>query len=54
MGERVVSAVMFYPRGGSAFVARALAHGLVDAGVELTLIAGSRHDHGRWEDARDF
>jgi glycosyltransferase involved in cell wall biosynthesis len=54
MGERVVSATMFYPRGGSAFVARALAHGLVDAGVELTLISGSRHDHGRFEDAREF
>jgi glycosyltransferase involved in cell wall biosynthesis len=54
MGQRVVSATMFYPRGGSAFVARALAHGLVDVGVELTLVAGSRHDHGRFEDAREF
>jgi glycosyltransferase involved in cell wall biosynthesis len=54
MGQTVVSAIMFYPRGGSAFVARALAHGLVDAGVELTLVSGSRHDHGRFEDARAF
>lgn len=54
MGQGVVGAIMFYPRGGSAFVARALAHGLVDTGVELTLVSGSRHDHGQLEDARAF
>jgi glycosyltransferase involved in cell wall biosynthesis len=54
MRQAVVSAILFYPCGGSAFVARALAHGLVDAGVELTLVSGSRHDHGRFEDARAF
>jgi glycosyltransferase involved in cell wall biosynthesis len=41
---RVVSGTLFFPRGGSAFVARALAHGLAERGVELTLVAGSRHD----------
>jgi len=54
MGRDVISAIMFYPRGGSAFVARALAHGLVDAGVALTLVSGSRHDLGAFEDARRF
>jgi glycosyltransferase involved in cell wall biosynthesis len=54
MGLDVVSAIMFYPRGGSAFVARALAHGLANAGAQLTLVSGSRHDHGAFEDARSF
>jgi glycosyltransferase involved in cell wall biosynthesis len=39
-----VSGTLFFPRGGSAIVARELAHGLVERGVELTLVAGSRHD----------
>lgn len=51
---RVVSGTLFYPRGGSSYVTRALARGLhADPRVDLTLLAGSRHDlpHG---DARAF
>jgi glycosyltransferase involved in cell wall biosynthesis len=44
---RVVAATMFFPRGGSAFVARELARAL-DA--EVTLVAGSTAEH----DARAF
>ncbi|MCW3000342.1 MAG: glycosyl transferase group 1 [Solirubrobacterales bacterium] len=52
---RVVSGTLFYPRGGSAYVARALANGLADrASVDLTLVAGSRHDRGDLSDARVF
>ena len=40
----MVSGTLFFPRGGSAFVARALARELAERGVELTLVAGSRHD----------
>src|SRR4029079_6210372 len=38
---------LFFPRGGSAFVARALARRLPEHDVDLTLVAGSRHDQGR-------
>jgi len=50
----VVSGTLFYPRGGSAFVTRALALGLRDEGIDVTLIAGSRSDHGALSDARAF
>jgi glycosyltransferase involved in cell wall biosynthesis len=42
---------MFFPRGGSAHVARALAHQLPRHGWDVTLVAGSRSGHG---DARRF
>jgi glycosyltransferase involved in cell wall biosynthesis len=42
---------MFFPRGGSAHVARALAHELPPHGWDVTLVAGSRGGHG---DARTF
>jgi glycosyltransferase involved in cell wall biosynthesis len=42
---------MFFPRGGSAHVARALAHELPRHGWDVTLVAGSRSGHG---DARRF
>jgi glycosyltransferase involved in cell wall biosynthesis len=42
---------MFFPRGGSAHVARALAHELPAHGWDVTLVAGSRSGHG---DARAF
>jgi glycosyltransferase involved in cell wall biosynthesis len=51
---RVVSGTLFFPRGGSAFVARALARGLSERGARLTLVAGSRHDVGAFSDARRF
>jgi glycosyltransferase involved in cell wall biosynthesis len=41
---RLVSAVLFSPRGGSAHLARALARGLRELGWSVTLIAGSRGD----------
>jgi glycosyltransferase involved in cell wall biosynthesis len=51
---RVVSAILFSPRGGSAHVARALARGLRDQGCEVTLLAGSRDDLGQPGQARAF
>ena len=50
----MVSGTLFFPRGGSAYVARALARGLADRGVDLTLVAGSRHDLGGLGDAGAF
>jgi glycosyltransferase involved in cell wall biosynthesis len=51
---RVVSAILFSPRGGSAHVARALVRGLRARGCSVTLLAGSRRDLGRHGDARSF
>ena len=51
---RVVSGTLFFPRGGSAFVTRALARGLAEQGCDITLLAGSRHDLGELGDARRF
>lgn len=50
----VLSAILFSPRGGSAHAARALAQGLRDQGCVVTLLAGSRGDHGVHGDARAF
>jgi glycosyltransferase involved in cell wall biosynthesis len=50
-----MAGIVFFPRGGSAFVARELARGLVDRGADLRLVAGSRHDDPRgMGDARAF
>jgi len=54
MAPRVVSAILFSPRGGSAHVARALAIGLRAQGCSVTLLAGSRGDLGVHGDARAF
>src|SRR5919204_5989364 len=54
MALRVVSAVLFSPRGGSAHVARAHARGLRALGWSVTLVAGSRGDLGSSGDARAF
>jgi glycosyltransferase involved in cell wall biosynthesis len=54
MALRVVSAILFSPRGGSAHVARALALGLRAQGCSVTLLAGSRRDLGTHGDARFF
>lgn len=54
MALRVVSAILFSPRGGSAHVARALARGLRAQGCDVTLLAGSRDDLGEQGRARAF
>ncbi|MEN3282943.1 MAG: hypothetical protein V7607_4083 [Solirubrobacteraceae bacterium] len=43
---RVLSALMFFPRGGSAHVARALARELPAHGCEVTIVSGSRSNRG--------
>jgi glycosyltransferase involved in cell wall biosynthesis len=54
MALRVLSAIMFYPRGGSSHAARALARGLREQGCSVTLVAGSRSDLGPLSDAVAF
>jgi glycosyltransferase involved in cell wall biosynthesis len=54
MSRRVVSAILFSPRGGSAHAARALARGLRADGWSVTLLAGSRRDLGSDGDAETF
>jgi len=54
MSVRVLAAIMFYPRGGSAHAARGLARGLRARGFSVTLVAGSRSDLGAGADARSF
>lgn len=54
MKPRVLSAILFSPRGGSAHAARALARNLRKQGCEVTLVAGSRGDQGAHGDARAF
>jgi glycosyltransferase involved in cell wall biosynthesis len=51
---RVLSAILFSPRGGSAHAARALTRGLRNQGWSVTLVAGSRSDQGGHGDARVF
>ena len=48
---RLVSALMFFPRGGSAHVARALARALPAEGWDVTVVSGSQAGRG---DARAF
>ena len=43
---RVLSALIFFPRGGSAHVARALATNLPRHGWDVTVVSGSRGDLG--------
>ncbi|UGS36641.1 glycosyltransferase family 4 protein [Capillimicrobium parvum] len=50
---RVVSASIFFPRGGSAYVLRSLARELPAHGWDVTIVSGSRHD-GHQGDARAF
>jgi glycosyltransferase involved in cell wall biosynthesis len=50
---RLVSGVMFFPRGGSAHVARALSLELERAGWSVILVSGSRSDSEE-SDARRF
>ncbi len=53
-GGRVVSALFFFPRGGSAQVARSLARALPAVGWELTLAAGSLGPPGEPTHAGSF
>jgi glycosyltransferase involved in cell wall biosynthesis len=52
--EKLLMGTYFYPRGGSAHVARALARELQTQGIEVTLVSGSRTDLGPAADAHDF
>src|SRR4051794_30286162 len=54
MRRRVVSASLFFPRGGSAHVIRALATHLPDHDWDVTVVSGSRHEAGPHGDARRF
>jgi glycosyltransferase involved in cell wall biosynthesis len=47
-------ALIFFPRGGSAQVARSLARALPAHGWDVTVLSGSLREAGRHGDARDF
>ncbi len=51
---RVVMALMFFPRGGSAQVARYVTRNLPDAGWDVTLLAGSLGDSSEASNAEAF
>ena len=51
---RVLMAIYFYPRGGSAHATRALVRELRRQGVAVTLVSGSRSGRGDGTDARQF
>src|SRR6266545_4638986 len=53
-GRRVVSGLFFFPRGGSAQVARALSRALAETGWEVTLAAGSLGQAGEQTHAPTF
>ena len=53
-GRRVVSGLFFFPRGGSAQVARALSRALMQTGWEVTLAAGSLGQAGEQTHAPTF
>jgi len=53
-GRRVVSALFFFPRGGSAQVARSLSQGLASVGWQTTLVAGSLGRPGAATNATTF
>ena len=52
--NRVLMGLMFFPRGGSAHVARNLAHALPGAGWDASIVSGSLSRPGRPGDARAF
>lgn len=54
MSARVLSAILFSPRGGSAYAARALLRGLRARGWPVTLVAGSLGERGAAGDALSF
>ncbi|HEV7804335.1 MAG TPA: glycosyltransferase [Solirubrobacteraceae bacterium] len=49
-----MSAIMFFPRGGSAFATRALTESLVARGIRASVLTGSRSDMGPTADASFF
>jgi glycosyltransferase involved in cell wall biosynthesis len=51
---RALSAIMFFPRGGSAHAARGLAGELPRCGWQVRLVSGSRTDLAADADARSF
>jgi len=54
MPRRLLSALQFFPRGGSSHVARALALELPSFGWDVTVVSGSRSDLEEFGDAADF
>src|SRR5688572_9551943 len=52
--RRLLSALQFFPRGGSSHVARALARELPSHGWDVTVMSGSRRDLGGVGDAARF
>jgi hypothetical protein len=52
--SRVLMGLMFFPRGGSAHVARNLATALPAAGWDASIVSGSLSLPGRPGDARAF
>src|SRR5688500_14152811 len=52
--RRLLSALQFFPRGGSSHVARALARELPSHGWDVTVLSGSRRDRGGLGDASRF
>lgn len=54
MRLKVLSAIMFSPRGGSAHAARSLSENLRRQGFAVTMVAGSRADQDEHGDARAF
>jgi glycosyltransferase involved in cell wall biosynthesis len=52
--RRVLSALQFFPRGGSSHVARALARELPSHGWDVTVVSGSRRDLEGVGDAAGF
>jgi glycosyltransferase involved in cell wall biosynthesis len=51
---RVITATMFFPRGGSAHTVRDVAQELPRHGWDVTIVSGSRSDLGPDADARSF
>src|SRR5213592_3066004 len=54
LGRRVVVGLFFFPRGGSAQVARALGRALAETGWEVTLAVGSLGQAGEQTHAPTF
>src|SRR5436305_1962509 len=54
MSRRVLMALLFFPRGGSAQVARYMTRALPDAGWDVTLVTGSLGEEGEQSNARTF
>ena len=51
---KILMSLIFYPRGGSAQVARYLAHALIELGHEVHLITGTLLDGDPRHDAKVF